>query len=67
MSSHLRIFRSIQAVPVGSGFTILAIADDGTAWAANTNSLLNTTDIEWHEVTPLPDQKNTPSLLSEPD
>jgi hypothetical protein len=45
----------------------LAIADDGTAWAANTNSLLNTTDIEWHEVTPLPDQKNTPSLLSEPD
>lgn len=60
-----RSFRSIQAVPDKEGLALIAVADDGTAWAARsrlTNGHMLHDNLEWKRLTDLPDNENIKPL-----
>lgn len=64
MAQSSRLFKSITLTPHGGGyFVALAIADDGTAWSAQTaevNGKLKVDELKWIQIDPLPGQKTDP-------
>lgn len=67
MSQSSRMFSSIHLTQHGGGYFIaLAIADDGTAWTAQTSAVnghLKVDSLTWKQVDPLPGQRATPGKL----
>ena len=65
-----RRFTSIQTIESGGSVALIALADDGTAWTARTQSIsgyMNNVDLVWKPIDPLPDVQPAGSVASDSD